>query len=135
MTFKTASRLAKGRAGFTLAEVLAAMMFMAIVIPVVLEGLHVASLAGEVAQRKMVAARLGNKVLNELRVTGLLQNSSQSGVVQDGGISYRWNVKSEPWTGDPLSQMTLATLTVSFSAQGKNYGVNLSTLVPPQSQL
>lgn len=135
MTFKTTNRRAKHRAGFTLAEVLAAMMFMAIVIPVVLEGLHVASLAGEVGQRKMVAARIGNKILNELKVTGQLQNTSQRGVAQDGGINYRWSVKNELWTGDTLSQMTLSTLTVSFTAQGKNYDVNLSTLLPPQTPL
>jgi type II secretory pathway component PulJ len=37
--------------GFTLAEVLAAMLFLAIVIPVAVETLHVSSLAGEVAAR------------------------------------------------------------------------------------
>ena len=53
--------------GFTLAEVLAALLFLAIVIPVTLQGLRVASMAGEVGQRKMIAARIGNKVLNELK--------------------------------------------------------------------
>ena len=44
---------------FTLAEVLAAMLFLAIVIPAAVEALHVASLAGEVAARKGAAARIG----------------------------------------------------------------------------
>ncbi|HUD45665.1 MAG TPA: hypothetical protein VMR33_02490 [Candidatus Baltobacteraceae bacterium] len=123
------------RGAFTLVEVLAAMLFMAIVIPVAMEGLHVASLAGEVAQRKMVAARIANTRLNELKVTGQLQNSGQSGVVQDGGLTYRWTVKNEAWTEDPLVQMTVATLTVSFTAQGKTYDVRLSTLQAPQTQL
>jgi hypothetical protein len=63
-----------------------------------------------------------------------LQNSSQSGVVQEHGLSFRWAVKNQPWTEDALSQMTTATLTVSFTAQGKNYDVHMSTLVP-QSQI
>ena len=42
---RTASEAA--RAAFTLAEVLAALLFMAIVIPVAVEGLHIASLAGK----------------------------------------------------------------------------------------
>jgi prepilin-type N-terminal cleavage/methylation domain-containing protein len=127
---------AKGRrSGFTLAEVLAALLLLAIVIPVALQGLRVASTAGEVGQRKMVAARIGNKVLNELKVTGQLQNTGQTGVVQDHGISYRWTVKNQSWTEDALSQMILATLTVSFPAQGKNYDVHLSTLVAPPQQL
>jgi prepilin-type N-terminal cleavage/methylation domain-containing protein len=122
------------RAGFTLAEVLAALLLMAIVIPVALQGLRVASTAGEVGQRKMVAARIGNKVLNELKVTGQLQNSAQSGAAQDRGLSYRWTVKNQGWTEDALSQMTLATVTVSFLVQGKNYDVHLSTLVAAPQQ-
>ena len=122
------------RAGFTLAEVLAALLLMAIVVPVAMQGLHVASTAGEVAQRKMVAARIGNKVLNELKVTGLLQSTGQTGVVQDRGLSYRWAVKNQSWTEDTLSQMSVATVTVSFQVQGRNYNVNLSTLMPSQQQ-
>ncbi|HWD20465.1 MAG TPA: type II secretion system protein [Verrucomicrobiae bacterium] len=116
--------------GFTLAEVLAAMVFIAIVIPVAVEGLRVASLAGEVAQRKMAAARFGNKILNELKVTGALRNSGQRGVVRDHGIDYTWSLQSAPWTEDTLSQMTLATVKVNFLAQGRAYEVDLSTLVP-----
>ncbi len=120
---------------FTLIEVLAAMLFMAIVIPVAMQGLRIASLAGEVGQRKMVASRIGNKLLNELKVTGRLQNTGQTGVVQESGITYRWSVKNEPWTEDTLVQMTVATLVVSFTAQGKPYDVRLSTLQAPQTQL
>ncbi len=115
---------------FTLAEVLAAMMFMAIVIPVAVQGLRIASLAGEVGQRKIVAARIGNKILNELKVTGQLQNTSQSGVVKEGALQYKWSVRSEMWTEDTTSPMTLVTLTVAYAAQGKNYDVRLSTLLP-----
>lgn len=135
MTFNLDNPTAKRRcSGFTLAEVLAALMMMAIVIPVALQGLRVASTAGEVAQRKMVAARIGNKVLNELKVTSQLQNSGQSGSAQDHGLTYRWTVKNQAWTGDALSQMSLATVTVSFPVQGKNYDVQLSTLVASQQQ-
>jgi prepilin-type N-terminal cleavage/methylation domain-containing protein len=123
------------RSGFTLAEVLAALLLMAIVIPVALQGLHIASMAGEVGQRKMVAARIGNKILNELKVTAQLQNTGQTGLVQEHGVSYRWTVKNQPWTEDALSQMTQATVTVSFPAQGRNYEVHLSTLVTPPQQL
>jgi prepilin-type N-terminal cleavage/methylation domain-containing protein len=123
------------RSGFTLAEVLAALLLLAIVIPVALQGLRVASMAGEVGQRRMIAARIGNKVLNELKVTGQLQNTGQTGVAQDHGLLYHWTVKNQSWTEDTLSQMILATLTVSFTAQGKNFEVHLSTLVAPPQQL
>jgi prepilin-type N-terminal cleavage/methylation domain-containing protein len=124
----------RGRSGFTLAEVLAALLLMAIVMPAALQGLRVASTAGEVGQRKMIAARIGNKVLNELKVTGQLRNTGQSGVVQDHGLSYRWTIKNQAWTEDTLSQMTVATVTVSFPVQGRNYDVHLSTLTPQPQQ-
>jgi type II secretory pathway pseudopilin PulG len=139
MTFKPAHPKARavkrGRRAFTLAEVLAALLFMAIVIPVAVQGMRIASLAGEVSQRKMVAARIGNKILNELKVTGQLQSSSQSGMVQEGGLQYKWSVHNESWTEDTTTPMTLATLTVTYSAQGKNYDVHLSTLLPKTTTL
>jgi prepilin-type N-terminal cleavage/methylation domain-containing protein len=135
MIFKTDNLAAKyRRSGFTLAEVLAALLLMAIVIPVAMQGLRVASTAGEVGQRRMIAARIGNKVLNELKVTAQLQNTGQTGVVLDHGLSYRWSVKNQGWTADSLSQMTLATVTVDFPVQGRSYDVQLSTLVAPQQQ-
>ncbi len=136
MTFNPANRTAakRARSGFTLAEVLAAMLFLVIVIPVTVQGLHVASMAGEVGQRKMAAARIGNKVLNELKVTGQLQSSSQKGAVQDRGLTYTWTVSNQPWTEDTLSQMTVATVTVTYMVQGKSFQVNLSTLLPPVQQ-
>lgn len=111
------------------------MLFMAVVIPVAMEGLRTASLAGEVAQRKMIAARIANEKINELKVMGQLQNASQSGVILEDGLTYRWSVKNEAWAGDPLVQMTMPTLTVTFTAQGKTYDVRLSTLQSPLNQL
>jgi type II secretory pathway pseudopilin PulG len=130
MKLKTAYRPVKrALRAFTLAEVLAAMMFMAIVIPVAVQGLRVASLAGEVGKRKIIAARIGNKILNELKVTGQLQSSTQSGVVKEGGLQYNWSVRSQTWTEDSTSPMIQAMVTVTYAAQGKNYDVKLTTLV------
>jgi Tfp pilus assembly protein PilV len=69
---------------FTLAEVLAAMLFLAIVIPAAVEALHVASLAGEVAARKGAAARVADRILNESLVTTNWNNGTQSGTVTEG---------------------------------------------------
>ena len=122
MTFNSLNspRIARrNRSGFTLAEVLAALLLMAIVIPVALQGLRVASTGGEVGQRKMIAARIGNKVLNELKVTGQLQNTGQSGVVQDHGMNYAGLSRTKRWTEDTFSQMILATVTVTFHGPGQ----------------
>jgi type II secretory pathway pseudopilin PulG len=119
----------KARA-FTLAEVLAALLFMAIVIPVAMEGLHIASLAGAVAQRKGEAMRVAQRVLNESLITTNWSQALQSGTTIQGQRQFRWTLRSDPWTQDP-SQNVLRQLSVEvlFSAQNRDYSVKLTTLV------
>lgn len=117
---------AGARAGFTLAEVLAALMFMAIVIPVAVEGLRVASLAGQVGTRKAVAARIGDNVLNDLLATGQYTRSPQNGTVLEGPYEYNWQTRLDTWTHSTLK---LLTVQVTFPVQGQEYEVRLSTLV------
>ena len=111
---------------FTLAEVLAALAFMAILIPVVVESLHIASRAGEVAQRKSEAARVAERILNESIVTTNWNQSDQSGTIEDGARQYSWTLQNEPWNQDPFRQLTVQ---VKYSVQGRDYSVQLSTLV------
>jgi type II secretory pathway pseudopilin PulG len=118
-------------AAFTLAEVLAALVFMAIVIPVAVEALRVASRAGEVSYRKTVAARVAERVLNEMVVTSQTQGISQTGVADEGQQQYRWTIRSEPWTQDA---MLLVRVEVLFAVQGRDYDVHLSTLVSNGTQ-
>jgi type II secretory pathway pseudopilin PulG len=120
------SHARRSEAGFTLAEVLAALLFMAIVIPVAIEGLHIANRAGEVGQRKNIAARVAERVLNELRVTGQWPSGGQSGIVQEGTQQYRWTGTVQPW---PEDTMQVATVEVVFPVEGHDYNLSLSTLV------
>jgi len=131
MKFKPANRRSSAakrtRAGFTLAEVLAAMLFMAIVIPVAVEGLRIASRAGSVSERKALGARLAENKLNELIVTGQWQSTAQKGTIREGLQSYSWQLQSEPWSED--GAMRLVTVHVSVPVQGQDYDVHVSTLV------
>ena len=129
MKFKpaTSNSSAVRRVGaFTLAEVLAALTFMAIVIPVAIEGLRIASRAGLVAQRKTVAARVAERVLGEAMVGGQSQASARSGVVQQGALEYRWSIQYATW---PEDTMRLVTVEVLYPVQGQDHDVRLSTLV------
>lgn len=117
------------QAGFTLAEVLAALMFMAIVIPVALHGLSIAGRAGAVAERKREAVRVAERVLNETVATTNWNRSAQSGVVQELDREYRWTLRNERWTE---STMQLLSVEVKFPVQGQDYAVRLSTLVEAQ---
>ena len=112
--------------GFTLVEVLAALVFMAIVIPVAVKALQIANRAGELSYRKAAAARVAERVLNENLIMNSVQSLSQNGVAQEGELQYRWTIRSQPWTQDA---MLLVTVEVLFPVQGRDFDVHLSTLM------
>lgn len=123
---RQSNKEAREASAFTLAEVLAALAFLAILIPVVVECLNIASRASEVAERKSQAARIAANVLNESIVTTNWSQSSQSGTVEDGTRQYQWTLQDAPWNQDPMRQLTVD---VKYSVQGRDYSVQLSTLV------
>ena len=127
----TAPANKRGTAAFTLAEVLAALLFLAIVIPTAVEALHVASLGGEVAVRKTAAMRVADRVLNESLVTTNWTSGLQTGTTTEGIYDFKWKLTSETW---PEDTMQLLTAEVTYSAQGKDYTVKLSTLANSQQQ-
>jgi prepilin-type N-terminal cleavage/methylation domain-containing protein len=114
--------------GFTLAEVLAALLMMAIIVPVAMEGMSVASRIGVLGQRKVAAMRVAERVLNELIVEGQTQQSSASGTALDGETSYPWTMRSQTWPEDAMLELVV---TVSFTVQGSDYDVSTSTLIAP----
>ena len=111
--------------GFTLAEALAALAFLAIVIPVAVEGVRIASLAGQVAERKAAASRVAERLLNEMMVTRQWQQSSGGGTVVEARHEYRWQLRNQNWEQDA---MRLVVMEVAYQVQGKEYSVRLSTL-------
>ncbi len=121
----------RARSAFTLAEVLAALAFMAIVIPVAVQGIQIASRAGQVGVRKAAAARIADRVLNELEVTGQLQMGAQNGVVREGDREYTWRMDSQSWLEAP--DLDVVTVRVAFEVQGAQYDIQLSTLVDPNA--
>ena len=122
-------------AAFTLAEVLAALLFMAIVIPAAVEGLHIASRAGTVAERKGEAARVAQRLLTESLVTTNWNQSVLSGTLVEGRRQFRWTMHNDPWNRDP-NQNVIRQLSVEviFTAQNRDYSVRLSTLVDSSLQ-
>lgn len=142
--------------GFTLAEVLAAMLFMAIVIPVAVQGLRIASLAGEVAERKSQASRIAESVLVDNLISTNSTATSLDGVALEGSREFRWTLRNEAWSqaltnklpagASAMNQlagsqpavdqfsanqvsMNLVTVEVKYPVQDRDYTVRLSTLV------
>lgn len=130
MRFAAATDKRRRAAAFTLVEVLAALMFMAIVIPVAVDALRIASLSGEFATRKAEAARVADVVLNESIVT-TNWNSAVSGTVIENGHEFHYALHSQSWPQD--STLQLLTAEVTFSAGGRPCSVRLNTLVNPTS--
>jgi type II secretory pathway pseudopilin PulG len=132
MKLMTVKNSGRGReSAFTLAECLAAMVFLAIVIPVAVQALHVSSLAGQVAARKGEAARVADRVLNQSIVLTNWSSGSQNGTFTEGSDEFRWKLSSQNWSKD---SMELLTADVTFSAQGHDYTVTMSTLANQQNQ-
>jgi prepilin-type N-terminal cleavage/methylation domain-containing protein len=122
---------------FTLIEVLASLLLMAIIIPVAMEGMSVASRAGILGQRKAAAMRVAERVLNELIVENETQHGSSSGSTLEGDTNYPWTMRSETWSEGSMLQLTV---TVTFTVQGNAYEVSTSTLLTqpgtiPEEQL
>jgi prepilin-type N-terminal cleavage/methylation domain-containing protein len=125
MTSRADSQL---RRAFTLAEVLAALLLMAIIVPVAMQGVQIASRAGTLGQRKAAAMRVAERVLNELIATDGLTQSTGSGTVAEGDQSYAWTMQTETW---PEDAMNVVTVRVVFNVQGNDYNVSLSSIYDP----
>ncbi len=127
---------ARGNGAFTLAEVLAALVFMAILIPVALEGLSIASRAGVIAARRSEAALVAERVLHESIVTTNWNSSVQNGTIRQGIRDFQWTLRSDPWDKDPnQNAMRLLSVEVTFAAQGRDHFVRMSTLVDSSTPL
>jgi len=119
------------RAGFTFAEVLAALVFMAIVIPVALQGISVANRAGVGAERKEIAMQLAANMLNQLSVSNLWQTAQASGTFDQDYPGYAWSMQQQAWPDGVMQQLTLE---VTYPLQGRVFAVELSTLVDDSVQ-
>ena len=125
----------RSAAGFTLAEVLAALLFMAIVIPVAIEGMHIASRVGTVSERKGEAARVAQRLLAETLVTTNWSQAVQGGTLTEGQRQFTWTLHSDPWNQDPNQNVIhQLTVEVKFKAQNQEYAVRMSTLVDSSQQ-
>lgn len=118
---------------FTLMEVLAAMMFLAILVPAVVAALSLSTRISTLAERRAVAAELAENQLNE----ELIANSWQTGGATQGDFGadypgYSWQMTQTSWDGGgqtAANNMTELTMEVTFLVQGQAQSVKLTTLV------
>jgi len=125
----------KHYAGFTFVEILASMLFMAIVIPVAVQGITIASRAGVAAERKRIAAELADEKITEFILDDSWREGEQEGTFENLGAQiesgYRWTLATTAWEEDT---MRLITVTVYYTVQQKELSVQLSTLAPEEEE-
>ena len=114
---------------FTFAEILAAMFFMGLVIPVAMQAIKISSDAGSMAKRKAVAVQLGDALLQELAITDTWRTGNQSGQFQAPYENYQWQIRNEQWHQQGLTQLSLQ---VEFQVRERTHAIVLTTLVPEQ---
>ena len=127
---KRASRVRRRpRRGFTLIEVLATLMLLAIVMPAIQQGISIASGTASSARRRTEAAGLAESKLNELLATGQWQDGQVSGDFSPDWPDYRWQATVSGWQSDTTSAgLQQLDVTVSWTARNRPDSVTLSTL-------
>ena len=138
------------RSAFTLVEVLAALLFLAIAVPAIVGALSVASRTSEVAERSSIAGGLAENKLNEMLVDNAWQSAAQSN--GDCGAdypSYHWQMSTQTWAGGTnttgtgattptttsttgttgTSSLTELSVEVFYPVQGSEHNVRLTTVV------
>jgi general secretion pathway protein I len=126
--------------GFTLIEVLAALVLLAIVLPAAMRGVAAASSAASSAQKRTKAAALASSKLQEVLATGQYENGNTSGDFgADEGPEYqgfRWEAQLSAWNQAGFNAQDLGTQTlqqldlkVTWRGRGGDQSLILSTLV------
>jgi prepilin-type N-terminal cleavage/methylation domain-containing protein len=127
----------KGRRGFTLVEVLVAIVLMALVIPAAMRGVTIAAKAGELAKHRTEASALAASKLQEIVGTQLWENGALNGdFSQEGYDQYTWQAELVQWNqpgfaANDIQPQTLQQLDLKVSwKSGKGVeSLVVSTLV------
>jgi len=112
------------RSAFTLIEVLATMLLMAIVLPVTMRGVSLSVAAAGTARHLAEASMLGEAKLNEWVVTGDFATAGSLGDFGDDWPAYAWTIQ----TTSREYGLTEVTLTVSWQERGQVKTLVLTTL-------
>ena len=114
------------RDAFTFVEVLAAMVFLGILMPAVISALLTANRAAVAAERSTIAAQLGENKLGELMLGDAWSSASSRGDFGTEWSGYRWQLSKPSWQAGAMTELTLD---VFYKVQGTEHDARLSTLV------
>ncbi|MFW6059137.1 MAG: prepilin-type N-terminal cleavage/methylation domain-containing protein [Phycisphaeraceae bacterium] len=117
-------------AGFTLIEALAALMLVAIVLPVVMHGLSAATQVGSFSRNQDLATAMAEAKLAELVAGDDWQSAPRQGSFdreQWGAHADRftWQLETADWDNPSTRQLTIE---VFWAQRGRSESVRLTTL-------
>ena len=103
------------------------MAIIAIILPLALQGIALATHLGADAKHRSEAAELAKGKLDELAITGAWRTGPLSGEFSDWP-DYRWTASSTPWTSGSMNELDV---TVTWNEGQKEHLVTMGTLVNP----
>lgn len=123
------------RRGFTLVEVLVTLMFLAISLPAIMQGISLATKVGAQTVHRTEAAGMAQSKLAEIVSTGEWQNGNLSGDFGTDWPAFRWEANVQPWAQDTTdASIQQIDLSVFWTDLGKQQSVTLSTLAYVRGQ-
>lgn len=111
-------------------EVLATLVLLAIVLPAVTQGIHLASSAASSSRHRTEASGLAESKLNELIATDQWQNGQTAGDFGADWPEYRWQATLSNWQYDNTSAgLEQLDVQVSWNAGNRPDSITVSTLI------
>jgi len=114
------------RSGFTLVEVMAAMVLLAIVLPTAIQGTVLCMNLATNARMQAQAASLAQAKLSELAATKMIDEAIQTGDFGEQWPQYTWIASVQSWYDPRLVELDVS---VVWIRNGKEHDVTVSTLV------
>lgn len=113
--------------GFTLIEILAALLLVGLVLPAVMKGVSLTSLLVSDSDRRYEAMDLAEGKLNEILLEASWQSSaSQTGRFDDDFEDYEWTADVSSWTESDVQELNVY---VYWQQRNRQRYVQLTTLV------
>jgi len=120
------ARFLRGRPAFTLVEILATLVLVAIILPVAMSGISLALNVADESRRQTEAASLAQSKVTEILACQLWSTSTMAGDFSPDHPEYRWESQVNNWQGTEVRQLDVQVL---WNHQGRDRRVALSTLV------
>jgi prepilin-type N-terminal cleavage/methylation domain-containing protein len=103
------------RRAFTLVEILATLVLLAIILPVAMSGISLALNVADESRRQTEAAALAETKMSEILATQQWQTASQAGDFAPDRPEYRWVAQVADWQGATQGAMLSSMLSTTQS--------------------